>query len=736
MTDPTMVHTKSNASAPQITMSDHNLLMLHANSEHPLITKITNLLSARFKLTPTQHTHTQWFFNYIFHAPALACFLIGFFGLLSVQIQLLALGPLVAKYQDHAASATADYSTTIATAINQSMYNQSSFYANEVNGRVDSMQSTINDGLFGWVNGTTTTLNNTINTFYDDIQNAVTTVFGGTILEAPVNDFLKCFIGGKVDAIESALTFLHDNLHVDIPRVNQTVLILSPDSVNEVSQPIAQAAIGGGNGDNEGLIGRLVNSYAASLRKERIMFAIFMGLWGFVILMGLCFLLWHSFGRPYLQQRGRRKWQAEQRDGLEAIGSFNVGGGNIGGAKDEKKDFHSFSPLPSPRASTFRPFWASRSNSPTSQDKHTSTEAEAQNKVDNSILPPVQEAPEKKSGPAKLLALGRKAMRRGERLKKDGIEDELTVPLSPSEPVSANHRGPAWYSKMGGLLARKNKDVDDPNNDFWDQYATEPKPEQARPKLQIYTQRGIDKYGPPPKKEQPKSRWSMSADPRQAGWAKILSPVQSDIPFPKEPEAPSYYPNPQPPVGFPIRQREQVHSIPLDVGPVYEDSTRPAVLPIPLHNGFDSLELTRPRPPRHPYVQAEIERKQREASPPSNFPAMNQPQITLSPPSRTDLHKRASSMGTTASQWRVTNALPGDSIHSSRTELVPVANENEPEQPITPMTRLLTTTHARQSSTINPFITPFDDEHRVTIDYASGAGSRQSIPTNPFVHAL
>ena len=197
--------------------------MLQAESEHPLITRIMNQLSAKFHLTPRQHTHTRWFLHYIFYPPALACFLIGFLGLLSVELQLLAMGPLVAKYSSRAQSTVSDFNNLIATSINASMYNQSTFYANAVNTRVDDIQTTINDGLFGWVNGTTTTLNNTINKFYTDVQNTVNLVFGGTILEAPAQEFVKRFIGGKVDAIETAITFLHDNLHVDMPRVNDTV---------------------------------------------------------------------------------------------------------------------------------------------------------------------------------------------------------------------------------------------------------------------------------------------------------------------------------------------------------------------------------------------------------------------------------------------------------------------------------------------------------------------------------
>ncbi len=59
----------------------------------------------------------------------------------------------------------------------------------------------------------------------------------------------------------------------------------------------------------------------------------------------------------------------------------------------------------------------------------------------------------------------------------------------------------------------------------------------------------------------------------------------------------------------------------------------------------------------------------------------------------------------------MTNAAPGESRSSSIVE-----EEGAPV--LTPVT----TTHARQSSLVNPFITPFDDEHRVQIDYPTGMG--------------
>ncbi|KAF9478798.1 hypothetical protein BDN70DRAFT_993907 [Pholiota conissans] len=802
-TDPTMAHAKTPVTlAPRMTLTDHNLMMLQANSEHPLITKIINMLSARFNFTPSQHTHVQWLLHYIFYAPALACFLIGFFGILSVEIQLLAIGPLVHKYQARAAATTADFSSTIATSINQSMYNQSSLYATAVNGRVDSIQSTINDGLFGWVNGTTTTLNNTINEFYTDVQSAVTTVFGGTILESPANDFLQCFLGSKIDAIENALTFLHDNLHIDIPRVNESVLVLSPEAVNQAAQPIAAAAVGGGSGDSEGLVGRLVNTYAESLRKERVMFAVFIALWGFVVAMGFSIVIWHSYVRPFLEARSRRKWEAEQRAGIEGIMPFSSDGNSgSSGFADEKNvavKHMPFAPLPSPRGGGLRPFWSSRSPFSESAQLHTNNNASLDRPWDAALVAPVAPAPNKKGG-AKLLALGRRALQRGEQLKKDGEDDVLQTPLAPApaptrqaDVDARENRNTAWYSKMATLLAREDTRKDtsiDNDTDFWDATALEhstatpnvsvKEKERTKPRLRIYTQRALDKYGPPPPQQRQdmyfnnaavgaktepavRSRFSVTPDAMKTSWisaTKKPTLVSPSVPpifvSSTDPHSPSYANFPYPPIGVPIRGPQDV---PMDIGnsPSYPEdpflspplaSNAPS-LPIPLHSSFENNQqpqyIQHSSPPRHPQLQAAFGSRRNQNSsppPPLKSPRMLQPQNSLAPPPPPSCrpHKRSSSMGT--SQWRVTNTAPGDSPASSVASL-DARGKKDADPPadatsVTPMTRLLITHHARQSSlTVNPFITPFDDVHQVQIDHPTGMGARKSMTTNPFAHAI
>jgi hypothetical protein len=54
------------------------------------------------------------------------------------------------------------------------------------------------------------------------------------------------------------------------------------------------------------------------------MFGIFMGIWGIVVFMATCVILWHSYGKPYMHRRGKRKWEREQRSGVMTVGQIGT----------------------------------------------------------------------------------------------------------------------------------------------------------------------------------------------------------------------------------------------------------------------------------------------------------------------------------------------------------------------------------------------------------------------------
>ncbi|EIN11614.1 hypothetical protein PUNSTDRAFT_83280 [Punctularia strigosozonata HHB-11173 SS5] len=634
-TDPTL-YAKSQIAmnaAPEVKLTDHNLMMLQASAQHPLLTRIANQLAARLRLSPTQHTNLQWSLHYVFHPPALACFLIGFFGLLSVELQLAAVRPLEAHYQARAVATTADFSNTIAASMSASMYNQSAAYADDINARVAAVQSTINDGVFGWVNGTTTTLNDTLNAFYDDVQDAVSAVFNGTILESPVQEFIRCFIGSKVEALEDALTFLHNNLVVDIPTVNQSVLVLSPAQVDEATQPIAAAAVGGNGTDSGGVVGRLVNSYVASLKKERIMFALFLGLWGVVVLMALAIVWWHSYGQHWLEARRRRKWERQQRGPvpLPAPQTRDI-------VADEKGVQHVFA-TPDPFAVVRSPRDARRSS---------------ESFFDHSATPEPRPAARARftiSAPRRLMALGRKR------------EGEGLAP-APAEKTPASA---GWLQPFTRLFSRSRSSDDD---DDAVSHTSSASFRARRPAhLTIAVDAASDDGRAHPgvdRASELKSAWSVSPGP---------SAPATTTAEPYRPWTHNIVPSPPPPGLFPVApltpKWRRKASVPENVEeelPPMQQQTR-FVAPLPLHHAF-----------LHHH-------QQKEPSPP---PA-------------------ASPAGTAGAPWPwAINALA-------------------PPPPLQQRGGPL--------ASVDPFTTPFDDEHAVAVNPARMSfGPRDSRPSliNPF----
>lgn len=295
--------------------TDENLLIIHAYIEHPLWSRFIYALSGRFNWSRETTNALGWFGSYVFHQAAMVCLMVGVLGIFAVELQLLAARPLQAHYSAQITTAINDFSNTIATSVNTNMAAQSKRYADDLNARINATQSVINEDLFGWVNGTTTQLNATLEAFYEDVQDAVNKVFGNTPLSAPAQEFLRCILGSKIVAVEHALTFLHDNLIIDIPTVRDDALMLSQGSVNEVVKPISAAAVGsGGDNGKEGVIGKLVNAYIAALEKERIKFIIFLLLWLAVFVIACAVVAWSLWGQQVWWTERRKRWEKNARN--------------------------------------------------------------------------------------------------------------------------------------------------------------------------------------------------------------------------------------------------------------------------------------------------------------------------------------------------------------------------------------------------------------------------------------
>ncbi len=174
-----------------------------------------------------------------------------------------------------------------------------------------------------------------------------------------------------------------------------------------------------------------------------------------------------------------------------------------------------------------------------------------------------------------------------------------------------------------------------------------------------------------------------------------------------------------------------------DQKPRSSGSTKPTVAPLPLHHGFVNAT---PKP-RQPSVFDWSTRSGSTAFPPP--PSRNNGRKKPSPKISTSALSSGFSNSPGAAQSSY-STLPDSAVLpitkplqlSSAVPKLPRHNQWDQErgtgrESSTSVTRLLATTHAHRSSgTTNPFMSPFDDEHRVRIHRDNPA--RASVATNPF----
>jgi hypothetical protein len=148
------------------------------------------------------------------------------------------------------------------------------------------------------------------------------TTFGGTILFGPFNTFLYCILGSKVDNLQTALHWLSEHARVTLHTVPENILMLFDESMSELTTPIAAAAVGtSDNEEDQGVVGRLIEHFENALIWERNFYAILLGVWLGLALIGLLVVIWHSGGRDRYQswrgtdpnegdegKDGTRKW--------------------------------------------------------------------------------------------------------------------------------------------------------------------------------------------------------------------------------------------------------------------------------------------------------------------------------------------------------------------------------------------------------------------------------------------
>ncbi|MBW0512715.1 hypothetical protein O181_052430 [Austropuccinia psidii MF-1] len=282
-------------------LSSPKLLSFLQSMQNPLVSRLTN----RFSAKGASSHRVPWLLAYLTWPSALMFLGAGLLGLLVVEGQLAALDRLRNRAVQQANSGVTDLTQLVANRINQETGNSSAAFANSTNTVILRFQNDVNDHMLGWAGTTTTTLNNTLVSFYDGLTRAVSATFDNTPLRNPALELLNCLLGSKVAGIEKALTFIHDNAHVELPTVSPTVLMITPrqtqdlvSSFNSESPQISpDAEAGADQTPATRYVDKLIDRYVKALHKQRVTYLLILGCYLVVIIFSLIGIAWDIIRR-------------------------------------------------------------------------------------------------------------------------------------------------------------------------------------------------------------------------------------------------------------------------------------------------------------------------------------------------------------------------------------------------------------------------------------------------------
>ena len=240
-------------------------------------------LAEKFKSRRRQ-TLVRWSVAYATTVPALFVLSLGIAGLLACGCQYILLKAIekeVPKLENQVISFADNVISELDGASKQ--------WAIGTNQIITNTSDTINRDVFGWVNITTTAINDTLNAFVNETMDVLNTTFGGTILYTPILDVLDCLVLLKIQGMENGLTWVSDHAHIDFPLLPDNTFSLGTIAKVAGSQAdILAAGPNGGAADAiTGAMFKVTSFLESGLRQEAIISTCVVLIWVIIALIGI-----------------------------------------------------------------------------------------------------------------------------------------------------------------------------------------------------------------------------------------------------------------------------------------------------------------------------------------------------------------------------------------------------------------------------------------------------------------
>jgi hypothetical protein len=250
-------------------------------------TSTAGIKAASFFSNSRRQILVRWIFAYATSVPALVLLSLGLAGLFSCLCQYIVL-KTVEKEVPQLTAQVADFANMVVTSLN----NASEQWAVGANDVLNSTSNEINGKFFGWVNISTTAMNNTLNTFLDQTELLLKDAFGNTPLYGPVQGIFDCIIGMKVQSIEKALTWVSDNARIDIPMLpNNTFTVGAAASIADNSSSSSSSFLSSPGATTSDQISEVVvkvtNKLQNGIQTEAIISSVIVLCWVMLVLIGV-----------------------------------------------------------------------------------------------------------------------------------------------------------------------------------------------------------------------------------------------------------------------------------------------------------------------------------------------------------------------------------------------------------------------------------------------------------------
>jgi hypothetical protein len=229
----------------------------------------------------------RWVIAYATSPQALFLISLGVAGLFSCACQMVLLNAVKKEVP-----ALTGQVSQFADKVVRSLNNASEQWAVSTNGVIDSANEDINQKVFGWVNTTTTSMNDTLNIFVETTSDILEKAFGGTILHEPVKEVINCVIGLKIKGVQRGLTWVQEHAHVNFPNMpNDTFSLGAIASIakdNDTNPETFLANPGDETADAiSAAVVRVTRAVESGIRTEAIISSFLIAIWFFVLFCAL-----------------------------------------------------------------------------------------------------------------------------------------------------------------------------------------------------------------------------------------------------------------------------------------------------------------------------------------------------------------------------------------------------------------------------------------------------------------